>query len=620
MTVVLVRPAVAALGKALSMFARSGARAEPAGVPALTHQTAADANLSAEQTRWRERLIALNPGWEHRFYTDADGRDLLRCDAPGLLEVYDSYPTAIQRTDMFRVVAVYLQGGVYADLDMNLLAPLAPLTRLRLALAEEKTLSAEEAARLGHPERLRIANYMFGSVAGHPFWLDVLEEMVARADRPVLTDHDILESTGPGLISSVYGRVGRAYDDISVLPNPGALCPSCGEPSCQFGRFAQHLHRGSWRGRRSEDGKPPADPAVAQRTIRLWRRTQEPAPGIDVLQCYSGPAADGLSSVQSLVNPIGRVVADSKGLTGRTVLVPGIPFLHEDRLSPANRNIVYTTFETSVLPGHWVEAINRSYHGVIVPHDHVRDVFAASGVEKPIFVVGQAFSRPPPSRAAPGGSPRIGFLGTPVRRKNLEALYRACRMLLPRWPDLKLAVHVSVWYDWLARDEGDHVRRDPMVEWTEGRMDARALSDWRGGLTCYAYPSRAEGWSFTPRESLFLGVPTVISDIPLHEDLVRSGYCHVVPARGRESARYEGGVFGEWTRIEAEDIAAVLEEVLSAPDDARRRAQEGAKWIESRFLVTDAQAELIRILDAFHENSLSSRLSDQGERAGGNAG
>ena len=615
----LIRPAVAALRKALSIFARSGARAEEPRLPALTHQTAASADLSAEQSRLRERLRTLNPGWEHRFYTDVDGRDLLRCAAPGLLEVYDGYPTAIQRTDMFRIVAVYLHGGVYADLDMNLLAPLAPLARLRLALAEEKTLSAEEAALLGHPERLRIANYMFGSVAGHPFWLDVLEEMVARAGRPVLSDHDILESTGPGLLSSVYGRVGRAYDDISVLPNPGAVCPSCGQPSCQFGGFAQHLHRGSWRGRLAEDGKPPADPTVAQRTIRLWRRAREPAPGIDVLQCYSGPAADGLSSVQSLVNPIGRVVSDSKGLAGRTVLVPGIPFLHEDRLSPANRNVVYTTFETSVLPGHWVEAINRSYHGVIVPHQHVRDVFAASGVEKPIFVVGQAFQRPPPSRMEPR-SARVGFLGTPVRRKNLEALYRACRMLLPRWPDLKLAVHVSVWYDWLDRDEWERIRRDPMVEWSEGRMDAQALSDWRASLTCYAYPSRAEGWSFTPRESLFLGVPTIISDIPLHEDLVRSGHCHVVPARGREPARYEGGVFGEWTRIEAEDIAAVLEEVISAPDDARLRAQEGAKWIESRFLVTDAQAELVGILGSFHETSLSPPLGDSGKRAGGNAG
>ena len=567
-------------------------------IPAITHQTAASAALSPEQTMLRGRMIALNPRWDHRFYTDADCRDLIRRALPGLLATYDAYPTAIQRSDLFRVAALYLNGGVYLDLDMDCLAPLTSLVPHACMLAEEKTLSAQEAADLGHAERLRIANYMFASEAGHPFWLDLLEAMVERAARPVASDNDILESTGPGLLSTIYALRRHAHPDITLLTHPGRACPRCGGSSCQFGDIARHLHHGSWRGSHAApNGARPADPAPAHRAIDVLRRDRRMVPDTCVLQCYGDDPVDGLSSVQALVRPLGPLVSDSRTLAGKKVVVAGIPFLYEQRLSSANRNIVYTTFESSALPQHWVDSINRHYHHVVVPHERVLDVFAASGVAVPISVVGQGFNRLPRTDVAPR-SPRVGFLGVPVRRKNLEALYRACRMLQPRWPDLRLAVHVATWYDWLDRGTWAPLRADPLVDWSEGRMSAEALGAWYRSLTCYAYPSSAEGWSFTPRESLYLGVPTIVSDIELHRELSASGYCHVVPNRGSEPARFEGGVFGDWERIDADDIATVLEAILSDPDAARRRAEAGAGWIEERWLNSDAQHELARIVAA----------------------
>jgi glycosyltransferase involved in cell wall biosynthesis len=566
-------------------------------IPAITHQTAATSVLPSEQAMLRGRMIALNPGWDHRFYTDVDCRDLIRRAFPALLATYDAYPTAIQRTDLFRVAAIYLFGGVYLDLDMDCLAPLAPLAPLaRCVLAEETTLSPHEAAALGHAERLRIANYMFASAAGHPFWLDLLEAMLERAGRPVASDNDILESTGPGLLSTVYARVGHAHPDIMVLAHPGRTCPRCGGPSCQFGDIARHLHHSSWRGGRGPATVPrPADPAPGRRALAVLRRDGQLVPDTYVLQCYDDDPVDGLSSVQALVRPLGPSVADSRALSGKKVVVAGIPFLYEGRLSPANRNIVCTTFESTVAPPHWVSSINRHYHHVIVPHDRVREVLAASGVAVPISVVGLGFKRLARMQAATG-APRVGFLGVPVGRKNLDALHRACHALRPRWPDLKLAVHVAIWYDWLDRRRWAPFRADPLVAWSEGRMGAEALAAWYSSLTCYAYPSSAEGWSFTPRESLFLGIPTIVSDIAIHRDLVASGYCHVVPNRGSEPARFEASVFGNWERIDADDIAMVLEQVLSDPAAAHRRAQAGAEWIEQRWFNSETQHQLACVI------------------------
>jgi glycosyltransferase involved in cell wall biosynthesis len=567
-------------------------------IPAITHQTAATSSLSPEQATLRSRMISLNPGWDHRFYTDVDCRDLIRHAFPGLLPTYDAYPTGIQRTDLFRVAAMHRFGGVYLDLDMDCVGSLTPLARHGCVLAEEKTLSPQEAATLGHAERLRIANYMFASAPAHPFWLDLLEAMMERAARAVASDNDILETTGPGLLSTVYARVGHVYPDITVLAHPGRTCPRCGGRSCQFGEIARHLHHGSWRGlHASASATRPADPAPSRRAIAALRSDRALVPDTYVLKCYGDHPVDGLSSVQALVRPLGPLVADSRSLSGKKVFVAGIPFLYEGRLSPANRNIVYTTFESSVLPPFWVNSINRHYHHVIVPHDRVRDVFATSGVAVPISVVGQGFTRLP-RIGATTGAPRVGFLGVPVRRKNLDGLYRACHDLRPRWPELRLAVHVATWYDWLDRGPWQALWADQLVEWSEGRISAEALGAWYRGLTCYAYPSRAEGWSFTPRESLFLGVPTIVSDIAIHRELVASGYCHVVRNRGREPACFEGGVFGDWDRIDADDIAMVLEQVLSDPAAAQARAQAGAAWIEQRWLNSEAQHQLARVVAA----------------------
>jgi hypothetical protein len=569
-------------------------------LPRITHQTAATTRLAPEQAELRGRLIAFNPEWEHRFYTDADCRDLIRRRLPTLLPVYDAYPTAIQRADMFRVVVIYLSGGVYLDLDVELLTPLDPLLDHACVLAEEKTLSVAEAQARGHAETLRIANYMFGAAPRHPFWLDVLEAMVERADRPISTDDDILESTGPGLFSSVFAQVREAHPDLVVLAHPGLSCPRCCGPSCHFGPLARHLHHGSWRLSRPPPLQPRPEGHVAFKpTAELLRRHSQLVGDTVVLQCYAGEAMDGLSSVQALTNALGPSVADSRSLSGAKVIVPGIPFLHEDRLSPDNRNVAYTTFESSSLPLHWVRSLNRAYHHVVVPHDRVAEVFRDSGVVIPISVVGQSFRRLPKVDTPPRGSvQRIGFLGVPVARKNLGGLYLACQRLKPRWPGLQLAVHVSTWYDWLNRGAWRAVRADPMVDWTEGPLDDAGLARWFAGLSCYAYPSRAEGWSFTPRESLYLGLPTLVSDIGIHRELAGSGFCHVVRSRGVEPALYEGGRFGDWDQIEPEDIAVTLEQILSDPMAAERRATAGARWMETQWIETDAQAALAKVVAA----------------------
>ena len=163
-------------------------------------------------------------------------------------------------------------------------------------------------------------------------------------------------------------------------------------------------------------------------------------------------------------------------------------------------------------------------------------------------------------------------------------------------PSLRLAVHVSKFYEWLDRENWDYIRSASFVEWSEGVWPKDEVAAWYNSLSCYVYPSSAEGWSGTPRESMFLGVPTIITAIPMHADLVQSGFCGIIPADGLEPATYEGGVFGAWSRVRTEDIAQAIKEVYQDQCVAVQRARKGARWIEEKWLDADLQLALRHLL------------------------
>ncbi|MEM9557230.1 MAG: glycosyltransferase [Acidobacteriota bacterium] len=327
-----------------------------------------------------------------------------------------------------------------------------------------------------------------------------------------------------------------------------------------------------------------------------------------VLATYRGAPSDGLSTVWHRVRHAGARIDDSRQVQDARVLVPGIPALHLDRLWHRNLNAVFTTFETSALPDAWVDAIHRGYDHCIVPHESVRRVFERSGVEVPISIAHQGYTRHQ-FAAVPGDHAvcddsvfRIGFLGVPVRRKNLDKLFAACSSLRSSIPGLRLAIHVAELYDWLDPSSLEELKEAPFVEWTVGGRTTKEMGAWFRRLSGYAFPSSGEGWSFTPRESLALGVPTLLTDIPVHRELVESGCCIVIPTRGQESARAECGTFGSWASVAEEDIRRAILELFHDLSGARRRARRGARWIATRWPNGEVESRVRSILGRMRQS------------------
>lgn len=307
---------------------------------------------------------------------------------------------------------------------------------------------------------------------------------------------------------------------------------------------------------------------------------------------------DGLTGVFDAVKEVGVIASDTSGMENVKVLVCGIATLYEGKISPLNQNIVFTTFESDQLPTNWVQAIN-AYHCCIVPHQAVKNVFQSSGVRIPIFIVHNGYQRlqRERTRSRRGEEFNVGFLGIPVSRKNLLKLYAACKSLQHTTiPGIRLHIHASCFYDWLDQAPFEEVKNDPMVVWTSGKYTLGQVAEWYHRLSCYIFPSSGEGWSFTPRESMYLGVPTILSDIPVHRELADSGFCKVIPPSGQEPAYFNDVAYGSWARIETEVIRAAISDVYGRYDHFTRLAEDGARWIEGKWLNGEICGGLLEVI------------------------
>lgn len=210
---------------------------------------AKDKAVTGVYKQFFESIKELHPRWDVRIYNDEDINRFVETFFNEFANAFKTYPYKIQRLDLARVLLIYKYGGFYMDMDMHCKKPLDELRSHRIILAVEKLLTIQEMKLPHHKYPERIANYMFGSIEAHPFFYAFAEHITANAYSPVNDENDILESTGPGVLTNFYHENKSTYNDIFLLKNEYYHCEKrCSvQPSCHFGDYAAHLHLGSWR-------------------------------------------------------------------------------------------------------------------------------------------------------------------------------------------------------------------------------------------------------------------------------------------------------------------------------------------------------------------------------------
>ena len=130
---------------------------------------------------------------------------------------------------------------------MHSFKSLNELCSFSLVVAEEIVYTKPQDKRFRFNGVRQIGNYMFGSIPKHPFWIELIKEMINRCDQVIVFEGDVLESTGPGVLSDVFFEKQALYSNVKILKNKFKRCHSgCPAVCCHFGDFAAHLHVNSW--------------------------------------------------------------------------------------------------------------------------------------------------------------------------------------------------------------------------------------------------------------------------------------------------------------------------------------------------------------------------------------
>lgn len=141
-----------------------------AGIPTILHQSAKDrTQLKPEWQICQRSWLTHHPNWTYFVWEDADNLALVQSHFPWFLEVYEAFPHFIMRVDAVRYMYMFLYGGMYADMDVECLRSVEPLLQ-----GQQLVL-----ARMGpeHDFGDSIPNAWFASVAGHPFWWQLLQQI-----------------------------------------------------------------------------------------------------------------------------------------------------------------------------------------------------------------------------------------------------------------------------------------------------------------------------------------------------------------------------------------------------------------------------------------------------------
>lgn len=209
-------------------------------IPKIVHQTA-----PADRTKWpptwarcQQTVFDAFRGFEYRMWTDDDIDMLARTSFPWFYPVFADFPSQIYRADAARYMILYLYGGIYIDMDMEVLRDFYHVMKGEDVYVVESPF----------PNVEKVQNSLMASPPRHPFWIAALRDIAGAA--AVMRD-SVLDCTGPRMLDRVMEDHGRG---VVILPfrefNPppeGGIYNATRWRKYDNDPYTRHLYTASWR-------------------------------------------------------------------------------------------------------------------------------------------------------------------------------------------------------------------------------------------------------------------------------------------------------------------------------------------------------------------------------------
>lgn len=190
--------------------------------------------------QWMESQVSIREkmsDWKHVLYTDEDNLEFVKKHFPDFLPYYNGFKYNIQRADAIRYMWLYINGGLYIDLDYVFLENVDSLFR------DTRSNVSQDISPRSSQETPRNMTYLVssGSISGtftnsimastprNPFWLLCLEKMKDGAPFYAFDKHlEVLYTTGPGMVTKVARKYLKDGGKIEIMDsakvNPCDIC------------------------------------------------------------------------------------------------------------------------------------------------------------------------------------------------------------------------------------------------------------------------------------------------------------------------------------------------------------------------------------------------------------
>jgi hypothetical protein len=212
---------------------------EGSTIPKVIYQVYTNPTLTPVLEENIRSIKALNPGWEHRLFAEADIEDFIRASyGDAVLDYYYRIKPEylVARIDLFKYLLMYKEGGVYLDIKSSMEKPLDEVLRADdVFLLSRWPVGGSQYQGWGkHRELKRIGGQEFQqwhiiAAPGHPFLRAVVEAIFENIERynPVLHNTGkagVVRLTGPIVYTSAiapllqkcrYRRV-TSHEDLSL--------------------------------------------------------------------------------------------------------------------------------------------------------------------------------------------------------------------------------------------------------------------------------------------------------------------------------------------------------------------------------------------------------------------
>ncbi|MCB1277640.1 glycosyltransferase [Prosthecobacter sp.] len=226
-------------------------------IPRIIHQTWKSPDIPEHLREFQQSWRILHPEFEYRLWTDADNDRLIHDDYPQFVEFFHRISQPITKVDFIRVAYMHRFGGIYADVDFEALRPFDPL------LNDSKIVVGRETGGIGNPMRGRdfVLNALIISPAGHPVWLEIMNEIATRYRHRRMFEPLAFYVIRMAIevFDHVLEKHARDHDDITIEPHemfypapPSVrLVQTRRELARDCGSFAIHHYENSWFGIRN---------------------------------------------------------------------------------------------------------------------------------------------------------------------------------------------------------------------------------------------------------------------------------------------------------------------------------------------------------------------------------